>query len=78
MSIETSLGTIITEVDHDPNHPGIYLCLKTGQNVYAFCLLQVVDNQSDNPALSVVTWNASAFTQKSSKDDVDLMFEEVK
>ena len=83
MSIETSLGTIITEVKSDPDYPGIQLSLKRGQNVYGICLLEVVDNQSDNPALNVVVWNPEniwehpEFTQKTSKEDVDNMFEEV-
>ena len=82
MSIETSLGTIITEVNPDPNYPGIYLSLKRGTNTYGICLMEVVDNQSDNPALNVVVWNPKdvwedpEFMQKSSKAEVDHMFEE--
>lgn len=83
MSIETSLGTIITEVKPDPNYPGIYLALKRGQNIFGICLLEVVDNQSENPALHAVVWNPKnvwedpAFAQKSSRAEVDNMFEEV-
>ena len=81
--IDTALGTIITEVNPDPNYPGIYLALKRGQNIYGICLMEVLDNETDNPALNVVVWNPKnvwedpEFTQKSSKKTVDAMFEEV-
>lgn len=80
--IDTALGAIITEVNPDPNYPGIYLSLKRGTNIYGICLMEVVDNKTDNPALNVVVWNPKnvwddpGFTQKTSKADVDRMFEE--
>ena len=83
MKIETSLGTIITEVNPDPNYPGIYLGLKRGKNIYSLCLLEVVENQTEIPALNVVVWNPNTvwegpeFMQRTSKADVDRMFEEV-
>jgi len=80
--IDTALGTIITEVNPDPDYPGIYLSLKRGANTYGICLMEVLDNETDNPALNVVVWNPNnvwddpEFTQKTSKEDVNRMFNE--